>query len=399
MLYASRLEKVRPSPILGLVQKARALRQQGRDIIDLGIGEPDFDTPEHVRDAAAAAMARGETKYTVVNGTLELRNAIIAKLQRENHLDYSVDEILVTGGAKQAIYNAMMATLNPGDEVIIPAPYWSSYPDVVAISGGTPVFVECPQAQGFRITPEQLEYAITPKTKWLVINSPSNPTGGAYSADELKALSDVLKRYPDIWVLSDDIYEHLFFDGRKFQSILSVAPFLKERCVLINGVSKAYAMTGWRLGYSAAPKQMTAAMAKVQSQSTTHASAISQAAAIEAMNGPQDLLAERLMAYQDRRDLVVAALTDINGIDCHKPEGAFYVYPSCASLIGKSTPGGDIINDDADFCTYLLEAHGVSCVPGSAFGLSPHLRISTAASNENLAEAMKRIKTAVSQLS
>jgi aspartate aminotransferase len=399
MQLASRLGKVRPSPILALVQKARHLRQHGHDIIDLGIGEPDFDTPVNIKDAAFAAIRRGETKYTLVNGTPALRTAIVEKLGRENGLDYDINQILVTGGAKQAIYNVMMATLDEGDEVIIPAPYWSSYPDVVAISAGAPVFVECPQSQGFRITPQQLNAAITTRTKWLIINSPCNPTGGAYSASELTALGDVLKQHPHVGVLSDDIYEHLFFDDRKFESIVALCPHLYDRTVLINGVSKAYAMTGWRLGYSAGPQDLTAAMAKVQSQSTTHACSISQAAAIEAMTGPQNLVADRLAIYQERRDIVVNALEAIDGIDCHKPEGAFYVYPSCAGLLGKTTPDGQVIAGDVDFCIYLLEKHGVSCVPGNAFGLSPYLRISTAASNEALAEAMKRITTAVKELS
>ncbi len=398
MQFASRLEKVRPSPILSLVQKSRALCDAGHDIINLGIGEPDFDTPENIKNAAFAAMACGETKYTVVNGTVALRNAITDKLKRENGLDYAIDQIVVTGGAKQAIYNIMMATLNDGDEVIIPAPYWSSYPDIVAICEGTPVFVECPQSQGFRITPEQLQQAITAKTKWLIINSPSNPTGGAYSADELQALGEVLRDNPHVYVLSDDIYEHLFFDGRTFESIVSICSFLYDRTVLINGVSKAYAMTGWRLGYSAGPKTLTAAMAKVQSQSTTHACSVSQAGAIEALTGPQNLLGERLGVYQKRRDIVVSALDSLEGMECHQPEGAFYVYPSCAGLIGKTTPTGTKIKSDADFCTYLLEDYGVSCVPGNAFGLSPHLRISTAASDENLIKAMHRIKTAVGEL-
>lgn len=398
MQLARRLAKVRPSPILGLVQKASQMRAEGRDVVDLGIGEPDFDTPEHIKDAASAAMRAGQTKYTMVAGTVAAREAIVAKLKRENGLDYGLENIVITGGAKQAIYNAMMASLDPGDEVIIPAPYWSSYPDIVAIAEGTPVEVACPQSQGFRISPDQLAAAITPRTKWLVLNSPANPTGGAYSEHELKALAAVLVEHPHVGVLSDDIYEHLFFDGRRFCSILNIAPELADRVVLINGVSKAYAMTGWRFGYSVGPAGFTKAMAKVQSQSTTHACSISQAAAIAAMNGPQQVLAARLAAYERRRDLVVSGLEAINGIDCAKPEGAFYLYPSLAGVIGKQTADGKEITSDDDFCTYLLEQHLVSCVPGSAFGLSPHMRISTAANTEALTKAVVRIGEAVDAL-
>ena len=395
---ASRLARVKPSMILDLVQKARQLAAKGQPIIDLGIGEPDFTTPDHVKQAAIEAMDRNETRYTLVPGTVSMRQAVVDKLQRENGLDYDLSDITVGGGAKSIIFNAMMATLSPGDEVIIPAPYWSSYPDIVAMADGTPVIVDCPQSQRFLISPDQLEQAITPRSRWLVLNSPSNPTGGVYDADHLDALAQVLRRHPHVAILSDDIYEHLMFDGNRFTSILNVAPDLKDRTLLINGVSKAFAMTGWRLGYAAGPASIIGPMNTVQGQSLTHACSISQAAAIAALNGPADLFVTRAQSFEVRRNIVVSALNEIVGLNCISPEGAFYVYPDCSGIIGKTTPQGQIISSDSAFCTYLLEQYFVSAVPGAAFGLSPHVRISTAASEEDLIEACARIKAACAQL-
>ncbi|MFK5980412.1 MAG: pyridoxal phosphate-dependent aminotransferase [Rhizobiaceae bacterium] len=397
-LKANRLNAVQPSMILGLVQKARQLAADGHPVIDLGIGEPDFETPEHIKLAAIDAIRSNETRYTVVPGTPALRNAIIQKLERENGLQYGLNEISVSGGAKQVIYNAMMATLSAGDEVIIPAPYWSSYPDIVAIADGKPVIVNCPQTQDFLISPEQLEAAITLRTKWLFLNSPSNPTGGVYSADHLSALAAVLRRHPQVHILSDDIYEHLMFDGHRFASILNAAPDLQTRTLIVNGVSKVFAMTGWRIGYAAGPKEVIAGMNVVQGQSCTHACSISQAASVAALNGPTDFFAERASRFQERRDVVVSALNAIEGIDCLTPEGAFYVYPNCGGLIGKKTPTGRILKTDGDICDWLLDEHYVSAVPGSAFGLSPHMRISTAASTAELETACKRITAACAEL-
>lgn len=395
---ASRLERVKPSMILGLVQKARQLAAEGHPVIDLGIGEPDFTTPEHVKQAAIDAMSRNETRYTVVPGTVAMRQAVVDKLRRENGLDYALGDITVGGGAKSIIFNAMMATLSAGDEVIIPAPYWSSYPDIVAMAEGTPVIVDCPQSQKFLIEPDQLENAITPRTRWVVLNSPSNPTGDVYGAEHLAALAQVLQRHPHVAVLSDDIYEHLMFDGHRFTSLLNVAPDLKDRTLLVNGVSKVFAMTGWRLGYAAGPASIIGPMNTVQGQSLTHACSISQAAAIAALNGPVDFFKTRAASFQARRDLVVSALNAVGGLNCISPEGAFYVYPDCSGVIGKTTPQGQIIASDADFCAFLLEQHFVSAVPGIAFGLSPHVRISTAASKADLQEACARIQTACAEL-
>ena len=395
---ADRLANVRPSMILNLVRKARELASEGHPVIDLGIGEPDFTTPDHIKQAAIEAMERNETRYTIVPGTVPMREAIAAKLKRENGLAYSLEEITVGGGCKSIIFNAMMATLSPGDEVIIPAPYWSSYPDIVAMAEGVPVVVDCPQSQRFLISPDQLAKAITPRTRWLVLNSPSNPTGGVYSADLLADLAGVLRDHPHVAILSDDIYEHLMFDGHRFTSILNVAPDLKDRVLIINGVSKVFAMTGWRLGYAAGPSQIIKPMNVVQGQSLTHACSISQAAGIAALNGPTDFFATRAESFQRRRDIVVEALNRTDGITCIRPEGAFYAYPDCSGVIGKVTPSGQTIASDIDFCTYLLEQHFVSAVPGAAFGLSPHLRISTAASEENLKEACTRIAQACSDL-
>ncbi len=397
-IRANRLEAVRPSMILGLVQKSRRLMAEGHPVIDLGIGEPDFQTPQHIKDAAIAAIGKNETRYTVVPGTPTLRHAITEKFERENRLIFRQDEISVSGGAKQIIYNAMSATLSPGDEVIIPSPYWSSYPDIVAIAEGRPVVVDCPQDQRFLISPDQLNAAITPRTKWLILNSPSNPTGGVYGPEHLELLAEILRRHPHVHILSDDIYEHLMFDGRRFTSILNVAPDLQDRTLIVNGVSKAFAMTGWRIGYGAGPKDIIAAMNVVQGQSCTHACSISQAAAVAALTGPTDFFAERAAAFQKRRDVVVAALNAIEGIDCLKPEGAFYVYPDCAALIGRKTPAGRVLTSDTDICAWLLDEHHVSAVPGVAFGLSPHLRISTAASIDDLELACGRIAAACAQL-
>lgn len=395
---AERLANVKPSMILGLVQKARALAAQGHPVIDLGIGEPDFTTPDHIKDAAIAAIQNNETRYTVVPGTVELRSAIMRKLSRENGLEYPIDQITVSGGAKQVIYNALMATLSPGDEVIIPAPYWSSYPDMVAVAEGTPVIVDCPQSQRFLISPDQLEAAIIPRTKWLMLNSPSNPTGGVYSADQLKELATVLRKHPHVMILSDDIYEHLIFGGQRFVSILDVAPDLIDRVLVVNGVSKVFAMTGWRIGYGAGPKALISAMNTVQGQSCTHACSISQAASIAALDGPTGFIAERAASFQSRRDLVLNALNDLPGLSVLSPEGAFYLYPNCAGLIGMRTAGGTVLGTDIDVCTWLLEQWHVSVVPGAAFGLSPHFRISTAASEADLQDACARIAKAVSTL-
>ncbi len=395
---ANRLNAVRPSSILGLVQKAKSMAAQGLPIIDLGIGEPDFDTPDHIQMAGKLAVSYGKTKYTPVPGSIETRQAIMRKFERENRLTYTADEVTVTGGAKQAIYNALMATLSPGDEVIIPAPYWSSYPDMVALAEGTPVILDCPQEQRFLLNPERLEKAITPKTRWLILNSPSNPTGNIYRSKDLRAIAEVLNRHPHVMVLSDDIYEHLMFDGLTFCSILNVAPELQDRVLVVNGVSKAFAMTGWRLGYAAGPKDLIKAMNTVQGQSTSHASSIAQAATVAALDGPTDFFATRAASFQERRDLVVNALGILEGIEMLRPEGAFYVFPRCAGLLGKLTPKGKTLKTDVDVCDWLLDDHYVSCVPGAAFGLSPQIRISTASSKDNLQEACKRITTAVKSL-
>jgi aspartate aminotransferase len=398
-VIAERLSRIKPSPTIAVTQKARELKAAGRDVIGLGAGdEPDFDTPDNIKEAAIAAIRAGQTKYTAVDGTPELKQAIAGKFSRENGLDYEPAQISVGTGGKQVLYNALMATLDPGDEVVIPAPYWVSYPDMVLLAEGTPVFVSCGQNHGFKLQPEMLDQAITDKTKWLILNSPSNPTGAAYSAEELKALSDVLLRHPHVWVLTDDMYEHLVYDGFQFATPAAVEPALYERTLTVNGVSKAYAMTGWRIGYGGGPVELIKAMAKVQSQSTSNPSSISQAAAVEALSGPQDYIAERSAVFKERRDTVLEMLNDCPGLHCHKPEGAFYVYPSCAGVIGKRTPAGDEIRGDGDFVTYLLEQVGVAAVQGEAFGLSPHFRISYATSTEALVEACKRIKTACEAL-
>ncbi len=395
---ASRLAGIKPSPTLSIAAMAAGLKAQGRDVIGLGAGEPDFDTPDHIKEAAKRAMARGETKYTPVNGTLALRQAIADKFKRENGLEFGLDQIAVGSGAKQVIYDAMMATLDHGDEVIIPAPYWVSYPDIVLLADGRPVIVGCREEDGFKLQPKALEAAITPKTKWLILNSPNNPTGAAYGRDEIKALTDVLMRHGHVWLMCDDIYEHLVYDGFQFVATLQVEPGLRERTLTVNGVSKAYAMTGWRLGYGGGPADLVSAMIKIQSQSSTHPCSITQAAAVEALTGPQDFIAERNAVFRERRDLVVELLNQVEGLSCRKPEGAFYVYPSCSGVIGKTTPKGARLMSDGDYITYLLEAEGVAAVQGEAFGFSPYFRISYATSTEALREACARIKRATEAL-
>ncbi len=386
------LARVKPSPTIAVTNKARELAAAGRDIIGLGAGEPDFDTPQNIKDAAKAAIDAGRTKYTAVDGIPELKAAIVAKFKRENGLSYTASQVTVGSGGKQVLYNALVATLNPGDEVIIPAPYWVSYPDMVLLAGGTPVFVEGPMQTGYKITAEQLEAAITPRTKWFIFNSPSNPSGAGYSAGELKALTDVLMRHPQVWVMSDDMYEHLAFGDFKFATPAQVEPELYDRTLTCNGVSKAYAMTGWRIGYAAGPEVLIKAIAKVQSQSTSNPCSVSQWAAVEALNGPQDYIATSRAAFERRRNLVVAALNTCPGIQCPTPEGAFYVYPSVAGCIGKTSAGGVKIVDDETFAAALLEETGVAVVFGAAFGLSPNFRISYATSDAALTEACARIK-------
>jgi aspartate aminotransferase len=391
-LIAHALQRVKPSPTMVITAKAREMKAAGEDVIGLGAGEPDFDTPENVKQAAIDAINRGETKYTAVDGIPELKKAIAAKFKRDNGLDYEPAEISVGSGGKQVLYNALLATLNPGDEVIIPAPYWVSYPDIVMLSGATPVVVETRMEDGFKLQPEALAAAITPKTKWIVFNSPANPTGAAYTRDEVKALTDVLLQYPDVWVMSDDIYEHLVYDGFEFFTPAQVEPKLKDRTLTVNGVSKAYSMTGWRIGFAGGPKPLIKAMATLQSQSTSNPCSISQWAAVEALNGPQDFLQGWVDRFHERRDLVVSMLNQCDGLQCPRPEGAFYVYPSCAGCIGKSTADGKRIENDEDFVTSLLQQEGVAVVHGAAFGLSPFFRISYATSKADLEEACSRIQ-------
>ena len=389
---AESLGRIQPSPTIAVTQKARDLKAAGRDVIGLGAGEPDFDTPDNIKEAAIAAIRRGETKYPPVEGIPDLRKAIAAKFKRENGLDYTVAQTFVAPGGKAIIFNALLATINPGDEVIVPAPYWVSYPDIALLAGGKPVVIETRLEDGFRLTPEALEKAITPKTKWLIFNQPSNPTGACYSRDQLKALTDVLLKHPQVWILTDDMYEHLIYGGFKFHTVAQVEPRLYDRTLTMNGVSKAYAMTGWRIGYCAGHEGLIKAMSKLQSQSATSASSISQWASVEALNGPQDFIAERAKAFEERRDLVVSMLNQANGIECPSPEGAFYVYPSIRKLIGKKTANGKTIATDEDFAAELLEAEGVAVVHGAAFGLSPFFRISYATSNKLLEEACARIQ-------
>jgi len=377
---------------LAVSQKARELKAAGKDVISLGAGEPDFDTPDNIKQAAIKAINDGDTKYTAVDGTPVLKNAIIKKFKRENNLEYCADQVTVGAGGKHVIYNAMVATLNEGDEVVIPAPYWVSYPDIVLLAGGTPIILECNEKQGFKIDPSELEKSITKKTKWIILNSPSNPTGACYTEKDIKEISKVLIKHPHVYILSDDIYEHVAYEGFKFFTIAQVKE-LKERVLTMNGVSKAYSMTGWRIGYAAGPKEIIKAIAKIQSQSTTNPSSISQAAAVEALNGRQDFIKERATSFQERRDLVVKALNDIDGIECLNPDGAFYVFPSCKGLIGKKDTSGKELKTDTDFVQSLLENNGVAVVQGSAFGLEGFFRISYATSIENLKKALEKIST------
>ena len=386
------LSRVKPSPTIAVSNLAADLKAQGKDVIGLGAGEPDFDTPQNIKDAAKTAIDAGRTKYTAVDGIAELKQAICKKFDRENGLTYKPSQVSVGTGGKQILYNALMATLNPGDEVIIPAPYWVSYPDMVLLSGGTPVIATATIETNFKLTPEALEAAITPKTKWFIFNSPSNPTGAGYTRAELKALTDVLLRHPHVWIMSDDMYEHLVYDGFEFCTPAEVEPALYERTLTCNGVSKAYAMTGWRIGYAAGPENLIGAMRKIQSQSTSNPSSVSQWAAVEALNGPQDFLADNVALFSRRRNLVVEMLNAADGITCPTPDGAFYVYPSIAGCIGKTSPAGKKIDTDEDFATALLEEEGVAVVFGGAFGLSPNFRVSYATSDENLREACSRIQ-------
>lgn len=398
-IIAKRLSAVKPSPTLAVTTKAKELKAQGVDVVDLGVGEPDFPTPKHICDAAKAALDRGETKYVPVAGTLAFRQAICGKLKRENNLDYTPDEITVNCGGKGTLYNLFIATVDEGDEVVIPAPYWVSYPDMVRLAGGTPVFVTGYEENGFKITPDDLEKAITPKTKWFVLNSPSNPSGAAYSREELRALADVLVRHENVWIVSDEIYEHIVYDGFKSYSIAAVAPELKNRTMTVNGLSKSFSMTGWRVGYAAGPVEVIKAMNKVQSQSTSHAVSFCQSAGVVALNSPMDFLAERNATFKARRDMVAAKLNAVKGMSCRTPEGAFYLYPSVAGCIGKKTPDGKVIENDTDFASALLEAEGVAVVPGVAFGLSPYFRLSYATSTEALEKACERIKRFCESLS
>ena len=395
---ASRLARVKPSATIAISAKANALKAQGKNIIALSFGEPDFDTPDNIKEAAIKAIRSGDTKYTAVDGTAKLKEAIIAKFKRENGLTYTTKQVTVGTGGKQVLYNAFMATLSAGDEVIIPAPYWVSYPDMVLLAEGTPVFVACTQETNFKMKAADLERAITSKTKWVLLNSPSNPSGAAYTRSELKAITDVLVRHPHVWVLTDDMYEHLVYDDFKFSTPAQIEPSLYDRTLTMNGVSKAYCMTGWRIGYAGGPEKLIKAMGDVQSQSTSNPCSISQAAAVEALNGVQDFIPKNNTVFKQRRDLVVKMLNAAQGLDCHTPEGAFYVYPSCAGLIGATTPSGQTLRNDEDVCGYLLESQGVAVVHGAAFGLSPHFRVSYAASTEVLEEACARIQKACSEL-
>ena len=398
MTPSAALGRINPSPTLAITSRVLELKRAGVDVIGLGAGEPDFDTPDFVKDAAIQAIRDGKTKYTNVDGTMELKEAIVAKFVRDNALTYSTDQITVNVGGKHTLFNAIVATVNPGDEVVIPAPYWVSYPDVVQFAGGTPVFAVAGPEQGYKLSPEVLEAAITPRTKWVILNSPSNPTGAGYTIDELKALGAVLARHPHVWIFADDMYEHIVYDGFAFATIAEACPDLFDRTLTVNGCSKAYAMTGWRIGYAGGAAWLIKAMAKLQSQSTSNPCSIAQAAAVAALNGPQGFLAERNTVFQGRRDLVVSMLNQINGMDCPRPEGAFYVYPSFAELIGKTTPKGKRIDTDEDMVGYLLDDARVAVVQGAAFGLSPAFRISYATSDTLLQEACERIQSACTAL-
>ena len=397
-IVSNSLKRIKPSPTIAVTQKARELKASGKDIIGLGAGEPDFDTPDNIKKAAIKAINDGDTKYTAVDGTPVLKEAIVQKFKRENNLKYEIDQVTVGTGGKQVIYNAMMATLNEGDEVIVPAPYWVSYPDIVLLAGGTPVILECNEKQGFKIDPKKLEKIITKKTKWIILNSPSNPTGACYTEKDIQEIALVLKKHSHVYILSDDIYEHVIYEDFKFFTIAQIDS-LKERVLTMNGVSKAYSMTGWRIGYAAGPKEIIKAIAKIQSQSTTNPSSISQAAAVEALNGNQNFIRERAISFQKRRDFVVKALNEINGIECLNPEGAFYVFPSCKGLMGKKDSNGNELKTDTDFAQTLLENSGVAVVQGSAFGLEGFFRISYATSMENLKKALEKISAFCKSLS
>lgn len=397
-LLSKTLDRIKPSPTMAVTAKAAELKAAGKDVIGLGAGEPDFDTPTHIKEAAIAAINSGDTKYTKVDGTPACKAAVIEKFKRENNLSFEANQITINSGGKHTIYNAMMATLNPGDEVIIPTPYWVSYPDIVLLAGGTPVFAHASIITNFKMTPETLEAAITPKTKWLIFNSPSNPSGAAYTEAETKALGEVLKRHGHVWVFADDIYEHITYEGFTFKTIAEVVPEIAHRTLTMNGVAKAYAMTGWRIGYAGGDATLIKAMAKVQSQSTSNPSSISQAATVAALTGEQDFLTDRATVFQTRRDLVVDMLNAADGITCPNPEGAFYVYPSIQQCLGKQTPNGKRIETDGDFVSYILEEYGIAAVQGEAFGLSPHFRVSYATSTEALTEACARIQDACSKL-
>ena len=398
-ILASRLDRIQPSPTIAMSIKARELKAAGKDIIELAAGEPDFPTPSHIIEAAEEAMIRGETKYTDPDGTPALKRAVCDKFKRDNNLEYVTSQVTIGTGGKQVLYNALMATLNEGDEVIIPAPYWVSYPDMVLLAEGTPKIVECPLDKNFILQPEDLERAITPKTKWIILNSPSNPTGSGYTWEDMKKITDVLIRYPKIWVMTDDMYEHLVYDDFKFCTPAEVEPELYFRTLTVNGMSKAFCMTGWRIGYAAGPENLITAIRKIQSQSTSNPSSISQAASVVALNGPMDFLTKNNEVFKQRRDLVCSMLNQATGITCPTPDGAFYVYPSCAGLIGTKTPDGKVLKSDEDVVTYFLETEGIAAVHGAAFGLSPHFRISYATSTEALEDACQRIQRACSALS
>jgi aspartate aminotransferase len=395
---AQRLTRVKPSPTVTLSARVAALAATGRDVLSLVAGEPDFDTPDHIKAAASAAIARGETKYTAVDGTPALKDAVAGKFRRENGLTYERDQVVVSTGGKQVVYNALIASVSPGDEVVIPAPYWVSYPEIVLLAEGTPVIVPCAAERGFKLAAADLEAAITPRTRWVILNSPSNPSGAAYTRSELKALTDVLVRHPHVWVLTDDIYEHLIYGDFEFVTAAQIEPKLYDRTLTMNGVSKTYCMTGWRIGYGAGPRPLIKAMAAIQSHSTTNPSSISQAAALEALTGSQDFIAGHVSAFEKRRDMIVEGFNAIDGIVCHKPEGAFYVFPSCAEFIGARRPDGGVIASDEDFVLYLLDCAGVGLVHGSAFGMPGHFRLSYAASNQRLEQGLERITAACAQL-
>ena len=397
-LIAERMSLIKPSPTMAVSKLAVELKAAGKDVIGLGAGEPDFDTPDHIKLAAIEAIKSGQTKYTAVDGTPALKQAVSNKFQRDNNIKYNSDEIIISVGGKQVLFNALLSSINPGDEVIIPSPYWVSYPDMVVLAGGKPVIVEGKSENDFKIMPEDIKDKISTKTKWIIINSPSNPTGSSYSKEELKNIGDLILNYKNVFIMSDDIYEKIIYDDNKFYTIAQIVPELKDRTLTVNGVSKAYAMTGWRIGYAGGPKILISAMAKLQSQSTSNPSSISQAAALAALEGPEDFLAERNKKFKIRRNMVVEQLNKCNGVHCLLPMGAFYVYPSCAGVIGKQTPSGQIIHNSIDFSSYLLEEVGVAVVPGSAFGADPFFRLSYAISDSVLEEACNRIKKACDQL-